>query len=187
MTLGIFGATIALAASDGSLGDSNIKYFGRWDFSSPEQYVSYWGGAYIKVNFSGTTVKIRLGNTSNFYYKIDNGAWTTLTSVVGAVNLTPNPLARGTHTLSVAQGKDYDYVFNFQGLILDVGATTSSPTVSSNLIEFIGDSITDGGQMVKGLIPYRINHPTPFVLGTNNSLSKIFHETSRAAFRRSNI
>ena len=42
--------------------------------------------------------------------------------------------------------------------------------------------VKDGGQMVKGFIPYQINHPTPFILGTNNSLSKKKQETSRVAF-----
>lgn len=136
--------TASALVNNGALGDTNIKYFGRWDFSSSTQYVSYWGGAYIKVNFSGTTAKVKLGNTSNFYVKIDNGSWTTLTGVTGTVNLTPAPLAAGTHTLSVAQGKDYDYLFNFQGLVLDAGAVTSAPTVGTDLVEYIGDSITAG-------------------------------------------
>jgi lysophospholipase L1-like esterase len=129
----------------GAVGDPNIKYFGRWDFtSSTTQYVSYWGGAYLRVKFTGTTVKIKVGNTSNFYAKIDNGAWTSYIGGTGTINLTPTPLASGTHTVSVAQGKDYDYVFNFQGLVLDAGATTSAPPVATDLIEWIGDSITAG-------------------------------------------
>jgi lysophospholipase L1-like esterase len=44
----------------------------------------------------------------------------------------------------VAQGKDYNYVFNFQGLILDPGAATSAPSMLADLIEWIGDSITAG-------------------------------------------
>ena len=132
------------AAASGMPGDTNIKYFGRWDFGSTTQYVSYWGGAYLRVNFSGTTVKIKLGNTSNYYAKIDNGPWISFLNISGTVNLTPTPLANGTHTLTVAQGKDYNYVFNFQGLVLDPGAVTSVPPVSSVLIEYIGDSITAG-------------------------------------------
>jgi lysophospholipase L1-like esterase/fibronectin type 3 domain-containing protein len=138
------GVGLASAAPDGSLGDTNIKYFGRWDFSSPSQYVSYWGGSYIKVKFSGTNIGVKFGRASNYYYKIDNGPWVTLTNANGTINLTPTPLAAGVHSLSVAQGKDYDYVFNFQGLVLDAGATTSLPVVSDTMIEFIGDSITTG-------------------------------------------
>jgi lysophospholipase L1-like esterase len=129
----------------GAIGDPNIRYFGRWDFtSSTTQYVSYWGGAYFRVKFTGTTVKVKVGTNSNYYAKIDNGAWTSYIGVTGTINLTPTPLASGTHTVSVAQGKDYNYVFNFQGLVLDAGATTSAPPVSSNLIEYIGDSVTSG-------------------------------------------
>jgi lysophospholipase L1-like esterase len=134
----------AIAAANGALGDTNIKYFGRWDFSNPAQYVSYWGGAYIRVKFTGTTVKVKVGTNSNYYAQIDNGPWTSYIGVTGTIDLTPSPLASGTHTVSVAQGKDYNYVFNFQGLILDPGATTSAPPVSNDLIEYIGDSITSG-------------------------------------------
>lgn len=137
-------AVVNIAAANGALGDTNIKYFGRWDFSSATQYVSYWGGAYFKVQFTGTTVKIKVGTTTNYYVKIDNGPWISYLNGSGTINLTPTPLANGTHTLSVAQGKDYNYVFNFQGLILDAGATTSAPSTSTDLIEFIGDSITTG-------------------------------------------
>ena len=137
-------STSTIAMANGALSDTNIKYFGRWDFSNTTQYVSKWGGAYIKVRFTGTTLKIKLGNTSNFYAKIDDGPWISYIGVTGTVNLTQAPLANGTHTVSVAQGKDYDYVFNFQGLILDPGATTLAPPVGIDLIEWIGDSITAG-------------------------------------------
>lgn len=137
-------ALAAMAAANGAVGDTNIRYFGRWDFSNPTQYLSYWGGAYIRVRFTGTTIKIKVGNTSNYYAKIDNGPWVSYLNVSGTINLTPTPLAAGTHTLSVAQGKDYNYVFNFQGLILDPGATTSAPSSAADLIEYIGDSITAG-------------------------------------------
>ncbi|WP_293311565.1 SGNH/GDSL hydrolase family protein [Pedobacter sp. UBA5917] len=133
-----------VAAFDVGINDPNIKYFGRWDFSNPAQYLSYWGGAYIKVNFTGTTVKIKVGNTSNFYAKIDGGAWISFIGASGTINLTPTSLLAGTHSLIVAQGKDYDYVFNFRGLVLDTGAATSAPSVSTDIVEYIGDSITAG-------------------------------------------
>lgn len=132
------------AAGSGTPGDTNIRYFGRWDVSDSSRYTSYWGGAYLKVNFTGTTVKIRTGNTSNFYARIDNGPWISYKNAGGTIDLTPMPLANGTHTLAVAQGKDYDYVFSFMGLMLDAGAVTSQPSTSSYLIEYIGDSITAG-------------------------------------------
>lgn len=131
-------------AGNGTLGDSNIKYYGRWDFSNPSRYLSYWGGAYIKVKFTGTTVKVKVGKPSNYYAQIDNGPWISYNNAEGTINLTRVALHSGTHTLSVAQGKDYDYVFDFRGLILDPGAVTQSPVTGKRLIEYIGDSITAG-------------------------------------------
>jgi lysophospholipase L1-like esterase len=128
----------------GTLSDKHIKYFGRWNFSNDTAYTSYWGGAYIKVNFTGTTVKLKTGNTSNFYAKIDGGPWVSYLKAGGTIDLTPAPLANGKHSLVVMQGKDYNYVFIFKGLILDGGAATSKPKVASTLIEYIGDSITCG-------------------------------------------
>lgn len=61
--------------------------------------------------------------------------------VRGTVNLTPTPLAGGTHSLRVSY-RSGDTVF--LGLVLDSGATTARPSVSTKLVEFVGDSITAG-------------------------------------------
>lgn len=134
----------AIATLDIGIGDPSIKYFGRWDFSNSSQYLSYWGGAYFKVGFTGTSVKVKVGNTSNFYAKIDNGPWVSYIGASGTIDLTPVLLSAGTHLLSVAQGKDYDYVFNFRGLVLDNGAGTTLASTGTDIIEYIGDSITAG-------------------------------------------
>ncbi len=143
LTSAFFFACFA-AVGDGSPTDSNIKYFGRWDKSNATVFHGYWGGAYFRVQFTGTTVKINLGNTLTYRVKIDKNPWMTVTAVNGTSNLTPTPLAAGTHTLIVVQGKDYAYDFAFKGLILDSGAKTLPPAVQGDLIEWIGDSITDG-------------------------------------------
>ena len=103
LSLGLaIGGWSAQAAPDGSLTDTNIQYFGRWDFSNPAQYAAYWGGGYLKVGFSGTTVKVKLGNASNFHFNLDGAGWTTWTNVGnGTVNLTPTPLAAGNHTVDL--------------------------------------------------------------------------------------
>lgn len=132
------------AAGDGSPGDTNIKYFGRWDRSNASAFHGYWGGAYLKTIFTGTTIKVNLGNTLKYHVKIDDKPWVTFVAVNGTNNLAPTPLAQGTHTLIIAQGQDYSYDFAFKGISLDPGATTSTPSVRADLIEWIGDSITDG-------------------------------------------
>jgi|GEM_PF-5621766 len=135
----------ASTASAGSLVDPNIRYIGRWDFSNPSEYTSFWGGAYLKVSFTGTTVAVKIANPGNSYFaSIDGGPWISYLNAPSTINLTPQPLASGVHTVSIAEGKDYDYLFAFQGFILDAGAITMPPISSQSLIEFIGDSITAG-------------------------------------------
>jgi lysophospholipase L1-like esterase len=130
------------ATGDGSPGDSNIKYIGRWDNSNLSNVKSYWSGAYFRVNFTGTTVSIKLAATVNMFATID-GVTKYYPSVNGTVNLTSTPLASGTHSLRVAARSEYDTI-QFQGLVLSSGASTQAPAAKSKLIEFIGDSITAG-------------------------------------------
>ena len=126
-------------------GNKNIQYFGRWDKTDPARFTSYWGGAYFKVRFTGSHIKIKLGHKSNYFVKIDDGPWLSYKEVQGIIDLTPAGLsAKGLHTISVAQGKDYDYIFDFQGILLDPGARLVKPVKSNTLIEWIGDSITAG-------------------------------------------
>lgn len=124
-------------------GCPNIKYSGRWDNSSPDTYKSYYGGSYFKVKFTGTTVQLKLAGPVSIFAKIDNGSDVAYNGVSGIVNLTPTPLANGEHTLRVTARSQFD-VIKFQGLILDNGATTKITPLGSKIIEFIGDSITEG-------------------------------------------
>lgn len=149
---------VRAATNNGLPGDENIRYFGRWDKSDAATYRNDWGGAYFKVNFSGTTVKLKLAAAINLYVSID-GTETYFPNASGTVNLTPTALAPGVHTLKVSSdyfsgydGQTEQGVFKFQGLVLDAGATTSPPAVSDKLIEFAGDSITAGMALGKGAL-----------------------------------
>jgi len=127
--------------------DTHIQYIGRWNTTNPKSYTSYWGGAYFKARFTGTSFKINLGHKSDYYVSIDNGPWISYKGVEGMVDLTPLPLSAGRHTIRVAQGKDYDYIFDFRGLVLAPGAKLlkwKTKKSSHSLIEWIGDSITTG-------------------------------------------
>lgn len=135
--------TSAHAASQvGTPTDPNIKYVGRWDTSTSSVATSYWGGAYLQTAFTGRTVKLKLGGFANFYVSIDHHTDVHYFAS-GTVNLTPTPLAAGTHTLRVASESAGDSI-RFQGLILSSGAKTVAPAISSKLIEFVGDSVTAG-------------------------------------------
>ncbi|MAW94343.1 MAG: hypothetical protein CMF36_07795 [Leeuwenhoekiella sp.] len=136
------------ATGDGSLSDSNLKYIGRWDKSCKTVYHSYWGGAYFKTLFSGTTVQLKLDAAVNLYVNIDGAGFKKFEARDSLLNLTPTGLEPGVHTLVVAAAYANDEI-QFKGLKLDPGAETFSPPVN-DLIEFIGNSITSGQNTTKG-------------------------------------
>jgi lysophospholipase L1-like esterase len=141
------GPSAVAAAAPGEPGDPNIHYTGRWDTSDPEAYTPYWAGAYLDVGFTGTTVQLRQRDTIDLWVSIDGGPLVGHTNVSGLVNLTPEPLSAGEHTLRVTYrvvAGSYTGDAVFQGLTLDTGAATYKAPARTKLIEFIGDSITAG-------------------------------------------
>ena len=135
------------APGDGSPGDTNISYIGRWDKTSSTFYASNWAGAYLRTGFTGTTVRVRQRNSVEFWASVDGRAFVKFTGVSGTVNLTPTPLASGSHTLVVnyrQRAGSYNGDAVFGGLVLDAGATTFAIPVRPKVVEFIGDSITAG-------------------------------------------
>jgi len=132
-------ASVLAGTGNGDLTDSNISYVGRWDKSNSTTFRSHWNGAYLSTKFTGTTVKVKVAEKTTFMAIID-GVAATRWDATGTYNLTPTPLANGTHTLKiVAQFQDSE--LPFQGLVLDAGASTVRPDPLP-LVEFIGDSIT---------------------------------------------
>ncbi|MDR7295759.1 lysophospholipase L1-like esterase [Pelomonas aquatica] len=126
---------------NGDLTDTNINYVGRWDKGNSATYRSYWNGSYLSTKFTGTTVKVKLAEKTVFMAIID-GVPTTHWDRIGTVDLTPTPLANGTHTLKIIS-KYEKTELPFQGLVLDAGASTVRPDPLP-VVEFIGDSITSG-------------------------------------------
>jgi lysophospholipase L1-like esterase len=134
-------ASVLAGTGNGDLTDSNINYVGRWDKSNSTTYRSYWGGAYVSTKFTGTTVKVKLAEKTVFMAIVD-GVANTYWDASGTINLTPTPLASGTHTLKII-AKYQNVELPFQGLVLDAGASTVRPDTLP-LVEFVGDSITAG-------------------------------------------
>ncbi|MEV0198810.1 cellulose binding domain-containing protein [Nonomuraea sp. NPDC050691] len=135
------------AAGDGSPTDPNIRFAGRWDTRDRTAYVPGWAGAYLRTGFTGTTVKLKQRNTIDLYYSLDGGPDVYLQNVRGTVNLTPNPLPAGTHSLRVSYrvvAGSYHGDAVFQGLVLDSGARTLPAAPRRGMVEFVGDSITVG-------------------------------------------
>lgn len=139
LVLTLIAAPQAVAAA-GDVSDPNILYVGRWT-NTATTAVPNWTGTYFSTRFTGTTVRVKARDAVNFYASIDGGADVFYAGVRGTVNLTPTPLAAGTHSLRVSY-RSGDTVF--LGLVLDAGATTVRPALSTKLVEFVGDSITAG-------------------------------------------
>jgi lysophospholipase L1-like esterase len=136
-------ASVLAGVGNGDLTDTNINYVGRWDKSSSTTYRSHWNGTYLTTKFTGTTVQVKIGWVKHFTAIVD-GVATDYWDRSGTVNLTPTPLANGTHTLKiVAKYKEMDKEIPFQGLVLDAGASTVKADALP-IVEFIGDSITAG-------------------------------------------
>ena len=135
---------------DGSPTDTNIRYIGRWDRHDARSYHSYWGGAYLRVMFTGTSLGFQGGATA--------GGPNILVSLDGeppheVKALSVQGLKPGTHTL-LAGAPNQNSEVEFQGLTLDTGAVTL-PIPARPLIEFVGDSITTGGgQTLPGTVNY---------------------------------
>jgi lysophospholipase L1-like esterase len=147
LAIALFAVVASCAAAaeihDGGLGDSRIRFIGRWDCSGATVYHSYWSTAYLRVAFTGTTLKAHCtGEVEAFIdgQRVNGVPWKD------GLDLTPVPLAPGTHTaVLAAAGQNVELAF--QGLMLDPGATTvESP--AKPLIEFVGDSITANGGRV---------------------------------------
>ncbi|GAA2703746.1 SGNH/GDSL hydrolase family protein [Actinoplanes palleronii] len=135
------------AVGDGSPSDTNISFVGRWNTTNTSAYVPYWAGAYLRVGFTGRTVKLRQRNAVDLWASVDGRAFTAYGKVSGTVDLTPAGLASGNHTLIVSYRQvagSYTGDAVFQGLVLDAGAATFKAPARSRLIEFVGDSITAG-------------------------------------------
>ena len=125
----------------------NIQYFGRWEKGADTSRCGQ-GATYIKTNFTGTSIKVLLKDTGNWWrYSIDvkefkrfkpHGSETTL-----AENLQP-----GTHKLVLTRSTEgYMGISEFRGFEIDDGSRLETPDApKSRRLEFVGDSITAGAK-----------------------------------------
>ena len=124
---------------DVSFTDPDIRYIGRWDRSGGALAHSYWSCAYLRVGFTGTTIKVKLASGAGMFASLDGQPYREF-SGGGMVDLTPEPLAAGTHTLLLAaDGQNNE--LQVEGFALAPGAV-SQAVPERPLVEFIGDSIT---------------------------------------------
>jgi hypothetical protein len=147
--LGLLPVAAVAATGDGSPQDANLLYMGRWDKSNASAPHSYWGGAYIRTGFTGTSLSAKLGKTADIVVFIDTKAAVIKLGSNGTVSLASG-LAAGNHTVKLVARFAADEIV-FQGFTLDAGAKTVAPPALP-VIEFIGNSITSGSITTNGNI-----------------------------------
>jgi ethanolamine utilization protein EutA (predicted chaperonin) len=115
-----------------------IKNVGRW-LDRGDAMESTWDGGYIKVNFSGSTIRVNLLDEGNITARIDASPEVVFKNVSGPVKLTPVALPAGNHTLRLYVTKGGVKIAVIA--VAEQAAVNAAP-VLPQLIEFVGDSIT---------------------------------------------
>ena len=142
--------------------DSNIRYIGRWIDNADNSKTSYWGSAVIEFSFTGKNLRVVLDpeQSQSFIASIDGGAIAAYEAVNGEANLTPLPLADGTHTVKIitpvnrsGPNGELGKPFVLKGIRVDKGAATVKAEDNKKLMEIVGDSISDGWYGVR-VTPY---------------------------------
>ena len=135
----------AFAQVNVAVDDTNIEYVGRWDKSDSSIYHSYWGGAYLRLRFTGTSVAIREATPVDFWMDMDGTGYKFFKGAVGSVKVAGS-LANAMHVITVVAAGEGNEL-QLQGLTLSSGASLLAPAIPNKpLIEFIGDSITCGAK-----------------------------------------
>lgn len=129
--------------------DENIEFVGRWDKSNPNNYHSYWGGAYFKIKFKGNKLVINLAKSVNIYVKIDNNPEVLYAKANGSLKITSDLLSDEVHEVQVIS-KFQDDEIELNGLEMNSEGELLKAEKSNQWVEFIGDSITSGDKTSKG-------------------------------------
>jgi hypothetical protein len=128
----------------------DINYIGRWDKSNDNEYHSYWGGAYVKIKFTGTSLKMNLNKNATLIVSIDGGEDVQIAAKTGIVDINSAPLEEGTHIAIIAAQKRNDEILT-SGFVLDEGAKTLA-LPQAEIIEYIGNSITSADMSNKDFL-----------------------------------
>ena len=131
-----------------------IQYFGRWDRSQAGTARTGRGAAYLRVDFTGTSLRLRLQDPQNWWrYAIDGREYTKFRPQGGETMLA-DQLAPGRHTLFLIRATEGQYgISTLLGLVLDDGAELlPAAPASPRRIEIVGDSIA-AGAMNDGPLP----------------------------------
>ncbi len=132
--------------------DSKIQYTGRINFDNPNAPIFYWPGTYINAKFTGTSLTIKLDDTTgdNFYNVFINEDWDHPVIIDCQPGMADYPVAKNlpkaVHSVCLFRRTEgFSGPTTFLGFILDVGESLAPPDPKPRRkIEFYGNSITCG-------------------------------------------
>lgn len=127
--------------------DTNINYYGRFDYSNSATSVAFnWPGSVIEAAFPGPSIGVELndGGGSYFNVEIDGALADSLSPTTTTHRTIRTNLSAGIHTIRItlrSNGKNC----SFGGFYIADGNTLAAkPAKPVRKIEFIGDSWTAG-------------------------------------------
>ncbi|HVN48348.1 MAG TPA: SGNH/GDSL hydrolase family protein [Bacteroidota bacterium] len=143
-----------------------IQYFGRWNMSDTGHAQYSWPGVYLRTEFTGTSIRIRMTDSTNYFnvsidgnvHHVFHGTQRGETEYVLAENL-PN----ANHTLVFSRRNiTFESPYSLGGFVLDSGATLLPPPPKPlRKIEFIGDSFTaaESNEATEPSLPWEARFP----------------------------
>jgi hypothetical protein len=128
--------------------DTNIQYFGRWDWRGTNP-VCTWPSLYLKAKFTGTAISASFTNTFyngsnlvNVVYTIDGG---TPVYVDAVIQIDITGLSAGEHEIMISRRNEANGAdLTFNGFTITEGDITAPSTRPCLKYEFVGNSITCG-------------------------------------------
>lgn len=137
--------------------DKNIKYVGRWSKQSDNSYKGTFEG-YCEIKFTGTSISVLAPSSGSAYLQIDGQE--PVQAVLSGTYPVASNLSAGEHTLRIYARAQQAFP-QIGGFVLDENAKTL-PIEEKPIIEFVGDSITEG-----------------YVVGNNSYMNSYAHKTGQ--------
>jgi hypothetical protein len=143
----ILGTNMLIASEWIPADDPGIQYFGRWDTADPAHPAHSWPGVYIVLNFTGTSIGVRMTDDVNYYNVDVDGKFHGVfhgDEPGEADYWLADSLDAGPHTLRLSKRNiAFGRIFSLAGFLLDDGAKLlPPPPAPKRKIEFLGDSFT---------------------------------------------
>jgi len=128
--------------------NANIRYVGRFDFSSPQEVRFDWSGVYMQFSFRSTDCSVKMSDTGHNYYNVfvDNQPSTTFDVKSDTTLVLASGLGPQIHKVQIYKRTEGNQgTGTFKGILLsENGEMLPWKDIPVRKIEFIGNSITCG-------------------------------------------